>query len=217
MAHDGFYYLSILLTRTLLFSVYFPFEFCQDQCPEVPVMCSNHYHSRIHTVFVRIGLLSTLFTSWFLSGAGISLGFTLLILVYVALTEKKKKLTSKECYQTMPLKYSGKSFGFCKLISVTSQKTRLGQLYHRACPFSRPSESILALQCLDIGIAPCLLWMTLLLCVSQSTTLALLFPVCVVLFLLSLRQGLLLVQRHIVSRMTPWRGFGYSLENMVSS
>lgn len=131
--------------------------------------------------------------------------------------KKKKKLTSKECYQTMPLKYSGKSFGFCKLISVTSQKTRLGQLYHRACPFSRPSESILALQCLDIGIAPCLLWMTLLLCVSQSTTLALLFPVCVVLFLLSLRQGLLLVQRHIVSRMTPWRGFGYSLENMVSS
>lgn len=127
MAHDGFYYLSILLTRTLLFSVYFPFEFCQDQCPEVPVMCSNHYHSRIHTVFVRIGLLSTLFTSWFLSGAGIFLGFTLLILVYVALTEKKKKkLTSKECYQTMPLKYSGKSFGFASSSQLLHKKHDLG-------------------------------------------------------------------------------------------
>lgn len=105
----------------------------------------------------------------------------------------------------------------CKLISFTSHKTRFGQLHNRSYPISQPSQSILGLQCLDREIAPCLHWMTLLLCVSQSTTLAFLFPVCILVILLSLPKGLLLVQRSIVSRMTPWWCFRYSLKNMLSS
>lgn len=105
----------------------------------------------------------------------------------------------------------------CKLISFTSHETQFGQLHNRAYPLSQPSHSILTLKCLDIGIAPFLHWMTLLLCFSQSTTLAILLSVCITVFLLRLSQGLLLVQRSIVSRITPWRRLGYSEKNMVTS